>query len=377
MNNKITKIVLTGGPCAGKTTALSKIIERFSDLGYLVLALPESATLFSLAGVNFLTGDKKYFYTMEKSLLSFQIRMEEHFEEIAAESGKPAIVICDRGLMDVSAYVQPETWQALLDELNLSEVQARDKRYDAVLHLVTAAKGAERFYTVANNAARSENIEQAAALDNRLIRAWTGHPHLRVIDNSTDFESKINRTLAEIAAILGVPEPVETERKYRVELTADIPDAVENEIFQTYLLSDNGEETRLRKRGQNGHYVYFLTAKRTLEGNSRIETERQITPSEYLSLLAQADPDRVTIHKRRKCFVWQNQYFEIDSFINPALPFSLLEIEDVKNHEEINFPPFIRVLEDVTDNKEFYNNNLAKLNSTMEKKFYIVDTANY
>ena len=34
--NTIKKIVLTGGPCAGKTTALVKIIDHFSGLGYKV-----------------------------------------------------------------------------------------------------------------------------------------------------------------------------------------------------------------------------------------------------------------------------------------------------------------------------------------------------
>ena len=57
----IPKFVLTGGPCAGKTTALSKIIEKFSDLGYQVYALPETATLFNQAGVNFLTDNKEFY----------------------------------------------------------------------------------------------------------------------------------------------------------------------------------------------------------------------------------------------------------------------------------------------------------------------------
>jgi CYTH domain-containing protein len=329
-------------------------------MGYLVLALPEAATLFNRAGVNFLTDDREYFYTIEKTLLTFQMQMEDLFVQIAARADKPAILICDRGLMDVKAYLSDEVWQATLDELHLSEVEIRDKRYEAVLHLVTAAKGAEAFYTTANNVARTESAEQAVALDDCLIRAWTGHPHLRIIDNSGSFENKINRTLVEIAAVLGVPEPIETERKYRIESIDEIPGSVETEIYQTYLLSDKDEEVRVRKRGQNRHFVYFLTTKRTLTGNSRIETEKQITPSEYIALLQQADPERVTIYKRRRCFVWQNQYFEVDTFVNPALPFALFEIEGVEKHENINFPPFIKVLEDVTDNKEFYNNNIAR-----------------
>ena len=40
----IKRIVLTGGPCAGKTTALAKIVEHFSNLGYQVFTLPEVPT---------------------------------------------------------------------------------------------------------------------------------------------------------------------------------------------------------------------------------------------------------------------------------------------------------------------------------------------
>ena len=55
ITNKITKIVLTGGPCAGKTTAMAQIIEHFSSLGFQVFAIPEVPTMFSSAGINYLT----------------------------------------------------------------------------------------------------------------------------------------------------------------------------------------------------------------------------------------------------------------------------------------------------------------------------------
>ena len=52
ITNKITKFVLTGGPCAGKTTAMAQIIEHFSGLGFQVFAIPEVPTMFSSAGIN-------------------------------------------------------------------------------------------------------------------------------------------------------------------------------------------------------------------------------------------------------------------------------------------------------------------------------------
>jgi tetratricopeptide (TPR) repeat protein len=65
----------------------------------------------------------------------------------------------------------------------------------------------------------------------------------------------------------------------------------------------------------------------------------------------EADKQAACLQKAARYFVWQNQYFEVDTFVNPVLPFALLEIEGVEKHENINFPPFIRVLEDITNNK--------------------------
>jgi len=122
----------------------------------------------------------------------------------------------------------------------------------------------------------------------------------------------------------------------------------------------NGEESRVRKRGENGHYAYFLTTKKFITSNQRIEVERQITPSEYINLMNSANPDKQTIHKLRRCFVWDNRYYELDTFVSPKLPHCLLEIEDVAEDETITFPPFLKILEEVTDNSDYYNSNIAE-----------------
>lgn len=65
---------------------------------------------------------------------------------MAAEGGTDVVVLIDRGLMDGSAYVSKSQWQALMDDMGVSTVQIRDNRYDAVIHMVTAADGASEFY---------------------------------------------------------------------------------------------------------------------------------------------------------------------------------------------------------------------------------------
>ncbi len=65
---------------------------------------------------------------------------------------EPAVVLCDRGTCDPMAYVSAEQWQVILDQEGWNSNTLRDFRYDAVIHLVTAADGAEKFYSLDNKA---------------------------------------------------------------------------------------------------------------------------------------------------------------------------------------------------------------------------------
>ena len=120
--------------------------------------------------------------------------------------------------------------------------------------------------------------------------ACAGHPHLRVIDNSSTFEDKMKRLLSEISAFLGEPEPMEIERKFLIEYPdirwlESLPNYRKIEIIQTYLISENGDEVRIRQRGMDGHYIYFQTIKRTVSGFKRVEIEHRLSMDEYLQLL--------------------------------------------------------------------------------------------
>ena len=243
----ITKSVITGGPCVGKSTALSKVSNGLTTLGYKVLIMSESATEFITNGISHITKN------FQKHLLKYQLQKEDLY---------------DRGAMDGKVYTSQEEFNNILKSLNLNELTLRD-HYDAVFHLVTAAKSTEDFYTLENNAARWESLEEAIDIDNKLIDAWTGHPHFRIIDNSTDFETKIHRLIKEITLFLGEPEPFEIERKFLIEYpNIDWIESLSNctkvEIIQTYLTSNPAEEIRIRQRGLNGNYIYTKTYKKNI-----------------------------------------------------------------------------------------------------------------
>lgn len=359
MESEIKKIVLTGGPCAGKTTALVKIMDHFTSRGFKVFTIPEVPTMFLQAGMDYLTPNEAFFYEGEKATLEMQLALEDKFTRIARACGERAFIVCDRGAMDISTYLTPQQWADITQAVGVDPAELREHRYDAVLHLVSAADGAEKYYTTATNLQRTEGIEKARRLDKKIIGAWNGHPHLRVINNHENFDNKLNRVIKEISNVLGLPQPIEEERKYIVELNGDIPDSVDSDIVQTYLVADPGVEARLRHRSWNGKDVYVLTTKKPTAQNEQIETERQITKNVYESLLQQADPYRHTIRKRRSSFIWKGQYFELDHFTSPLQGLTILETKGVGANEEIRFPPFLNIVREITGNEAFYNYNIA------------------
>ena len=360
-NVKISKIVLTGGPCAGKTTALTWINNYFRDRGYTVLFVPETATELIPNGIAPWTCKSNYDFQL--AVASLQKTKEAIFEQMARGMNNDKIlIVCDRGMLDNKAYMKPSEFKKVLKDFNTTEVAERDS-YDAVFHLVTAAKGKEKFYTLDNNNARTETIEEARSIDDKIISAWTGHPHLRIIDNSTDFEQKLQKLLKEIASFLGEPEPLEIERKYLInypdiKMLESMPNCTKVEIAQTYLKSDDEVERRVRARGIDGNYMYYLTEKRKITNLKRIEVEKRLTQNEYLKLLMDQDNSLRTIHKTRYCLSAENQYFEIDIYPewnNQAI----MEIELSSEDDSIQIPPFIEVIKDVTDDDRYKNYNMA------------------
>ena len=360
---EITKIVITGGPCAGKSTAMSWVQNAFTQMGYTVLFVPETATELITGGVAPWTCGTNGEY--QKCQLRLQLDKEKVFEQAAKTmDARKVLIVCDRGALDNKAYMDSLEFAQVLEFLGTNEIELRDN-YDAVFHLVTAAKGAEEFYTTANNSARTETVDEAAALDDKLISAWTGHPHLRVIDNSSNFEDKMKRLIAEVSSFLGEPEPFEIERKFLIEYPdikwlESIPNCQRIEIIQTYLKSDNDEEVRVRQRGIDGHYIYFQTTKRKVSDIKRVEIERRLSESEYIRLLMNADTTRRQIRKDRYCLTYENQYFEIDVY-----PFwndkAIAEIELSDENTDIKFPKKIKVIKEVTDDESYKNASLAKI----------------
>lgn len=85
--------------------------------------------------------------------------------------------------MDGSAYVTKQVWSRIMTDYDLNEQKLRDHRYDLVIHLSTAADGAEEHYDLGSNVARHESVAFAIEIDKKLQEAWINHPNFVQIHN--------------------------------------------------------------------------------------------------------------------------------------------------------------------------------------------------
>jgi Thymidylate kinase len=140
----ITKIVLTGGPCAGKTTAMSWIQNAFTERGYKVLFIPETASELITGGVAPWTCGSNLDY--QCCQMHLQLEKEKVFLS-AAETmpDEKILIVCDRGMMDNRAYMTEMDFGVVLERIQKNEVEIRDS-YNAVFHLMSAANGVPEIY---------------------------------------------------------------------------------------------------------------------------------------------------------------------------------------------------------------------------------------
>lgn len=197
---RIRRIAIGGGPCSGKTTALAWLKSDLEGRGYHYVIVPEAATELIEGGVAPWTCTS--YDQFQHAVFEMQLSKETTFIHAAeAMDAEEVVIIYDRGIMDNKGYMTPDGFAALLDKWGLTE-QDLYVRYDIVFHLVSTAKGAINFYTLDNNEARAETPEEAAAVDDRLIAAWQGHPNFHVIYNADKFAGKMAQLLKKVHAFL-------------------------------------------------------------------------------------------------------------------------------------------------------------------------------
>lgn len=190
-NNGRVRVVLTGGPGGGKTTA-ADLFRR--ELGDRVVVVPEAATLLFSGG--FPRGTEPLAVRASQSAI---FHVQRNLEDVQSAIYPNRILLCDRGTIDGGAYWpgEPEDFfriqgTTLQDELN---------RYDAVIFFETAAAGGMSILE-GGNPTRIETNDAAVALDRKLRLLWSSHPRFVLVPHNASFFKKITFGLASIESIV-------------------------------------------------------------------------------------------------------------------------------------------------------------------------------
>lgn len=197
-------IVITGGPCSGKSSAVEELKEHFAKIGQAAVFVEEAGTDLILTGTTPESCGSMYAFQTKVAALQrtreAKAQQQAHVLEKAA-NGNEVLVVCDRGIADGAAYVGSKEYLQVLHDNGLSENEVF-QRYDAVFCLESIAQLGNGSYTVQNNTARSESEAEAAALDRRTYDAWKTHPQFHFIKNEESFSEKMDALIAALQGVL-------------------------------------------------------------------------------------------------------------------------------------------------------------------------------
>ncbi|KAK7194236.1 AAA domain containing protein [Novymonas esmeraldas] len=359
--HRVYRICLTGGPCAGKSTMLSAIQARIPQrTGFRVMCVPEAATLLVTGGMQW---DGRLAVPQQLALLRTQLSLEDQFYALATASGVPTIVVSDRGTMDGRAFCTEAQFHEILRGVGSTVDVLRD-RYDAVIHMVTAANGAEEFYNL-DNPARYEDLAGARASDLRLQEMYVGHPMFRLLDNTGTFEEKIERGLQVVCQVVHKDQSAPASPTHYLvrRCPAELPVACATYTTYTTVLSNSrmGDVRLLvRREMADGSTMHFfksiresqsgaatvaaaaaaLSSRSTPRATShtsggasshrssasaaaasamqqRIESAQRISSREYASLRRHCDTTRAEVVMEATHFIFDGANYELTTLLAP------------------------------------------------------------
>jgi predicted ATPase len=151
------RVVITGGPCAGKTSLWRFMAQAFPQ----GIPVPEAATELILAGKS----------EDSLGLERFQRAVYERQQALEQEAlNKGLLLLCDRGMLDGLAY-----FPGLLPLLGDSRERIMS-RYDLVIHLAVIRDARAYAMHFNNNPARHEEHIRALEIEERIKGIYENHP---------------------------------------------------------------------------------------------------------------------------------------------------------------------------------------------------------
>jgi predicted ATPase len=190
LDNGRCRIVVTGGPGGGKTTA-ADLFRR--EIGERVVVVPEAATLLFSGGFPRVS-EPHARAAAQRAVYHVQTNLED----VQSARYPDRILLCDRGTVDGAAY-----WPGSAEDFFGAVGSTHERelaRYDAVLFFETAAAGGMSIE--GGNPMRIESNAEAVAIDSRLRTVWSAHPRFLVVPHNASFVKKIVLSLTMLESIV-------------------------------------------------------------------------------------------------------------------------------------------------------------------------------
>lgn len=184
------RIVLTGGPGGGKTTA-ADLFRR--EIGEKVVVVPEAATLLFAGGFPRAQGN-----LARRAAQRAIYHVQRNLEDVQSALYPDRILLCDRGTLDGAAYWPEDVGEYFAAVGSTFEQELA--RYDAVIFFESAAAGG--ISVEGGNPTRIESVGEATAIDRRLRELWSRHPRFVVVPHNPSFVKKIMFGLAALESIV-------------------------------------------------------------------------------------------------------------------------------------------------------------------------------
>lgn len=353
---EIKRIVVTGGPGAGKTSVLRELQKRFVSNGktkyYFV---SESATEIINSGIdpqkiNSIYNFQDIIYDwqeVKENVIDKSLTFDTDFSEV--------VIFYDRGILDNGAYFNTrDEFDLLLKNKQAKELELLDK-YDLVLDLIGTANGNEKAYNLESNPARYESIDRSKELDINTSRSWIGHRHFKSFNCNMSLEQKINNVINYVEGYIKGQTTAEMKR-YLVDTDNSVLDSYNDEnsvcidVTENYI--DVGSDFKnlemvLTKRTYKGNSTYFLSLIERTSNTLRYISDSKISKQQYDEMLKKYLISDI-VQKKEISFMQDRQSFHLNLYQD----FTTLELEENKDNEKLVIPDNIKIIKSLSDIEE-------------------------